>query len=368
MPEACFLFHQELETNEWFHQEFNLGGTGPTNIWWISIAAVYYNQFPQYPWGWKTRPRDTNSLAPDDAVRIFNPTAPLPGMFCWSAEPIYWPYWTNSWDMAFYLTTRTHEEQDFGDAPTTNYPTLLANTGARHFIVPGFRLGVLEDAENDGQPNWNATGDDINPPFNPSDEDGVTFTSPLLAGTQAWVNVWLTSVASGNGQLDAWVDFNRNGSWEPSEKVFNNFTLLSGNNTLNFPVPTNAVLGPSFARFRLSGAGGLLPAGAAADGEVEDYAVTNLQRKPLTNIVITNIWFTNVNANTQMVDLAWTYENDVHYQMRYAPNLTTNYASNIFWINLGPEIIGPAYHYRETNSTATLTQRFYRVMAPYTWP
>jgi hypothetical protein len=367
-PEACFLFHQELKTNEWFHQELNPGGTGPTNIWWISIAAVYYNQFPQYPWGWKTRPRDTNSLAPDDAVRIYRPTAPVPGDF-WQGvgEPIYYPYRTNSWDMAFYLTTRAHEDQDFGDAPTTNYPTLLANTGARHFIVPGFCLGVLEDAERDGQPNANATGDDINPPFNPSDEDGVSFATWLIAGTQAWVNVWLTSVASGNGQLDAWVDFNRNGNWESSEKIFNNFTLLSGNNTLNFSVPTNAVLGPTFARFRLSSAGGLLPAGAAADGEVEDYAVTNYQRKPLTNIVITNIWVTNVNANTQKVSLAWTYENDVHYQMRYAPELGTNYASNILWINIGPEIIGPAHEYQESNPIV-FTQRCYRVMAPYIVP
>ncbi len=366
-PEACFLFHQEFETNEWFHQEFSPGGTGPTNIWWISIAAVYQLQFPQYPWGWKTRPRDTNSLAPDDAVRIYRPAAPLPGDFYQAGEPIYYPYWTNSWDMAFYLTTRAHEVQDFGDAPTTNYPTLLANTGARHFIVPGFRLGKLEDAERDGQPNSNATGDDINPPLSLSDEDGVTFTTRLIAGTQAWVNVWLTSLTSGNGQLDAWLDFNRNGSWESSEKIINNFTLLSGNNTLNFPVPTNAVLGPTFARFRLSGAGGLLPAGAAADGEVEDYAVTNFQRKPLTNIVITNIWVTNVNANTQKVSLAWTYENDVHYQVRCAPNLQGSNIFNDYWINIGPEIIGPAHEYEENNATI-LTQRSYRVMAPYIVP
>jgi hypothetical protein len=100
---------------------------------------------------------------------------------------------------------------------------------------------------------------------------------------------------------------------------------------------------------------------------VEDYAVTNYQRGPLTNIVITNVWVTNVNASTQKVSLAWTYENDVHYQMRYAPDLGTNYHSNIFWINLGPEIIGPAHEYQEYNPII-FTQRCYRVMAPYILP
>ena len=144
--------------------------------------------------------------------------------------------------------------------------------------------------------------------------------------------------------------------------------LVSGPNGLCFNVPTNAVLGTNFARFRLSSAGGLSPTGVAQDGEVEDYQIVIQQPRPLTNIVITNVWFTNVNANTQVVDLAWTYENGVHYQVRYAPNLGSNYVSNIFWIDIGPEIIGPAHSYRETNRTTTVTQRFYRVMAPYTWP
>ena len=366
LPEACFLFHQELATNEWFHQEQFSPVGGATNIYWISIGAVYQLHYPQYAWGWKTRPRDPASPAPDDAVRIFSPTAPVPGMVYERGAPIYYPEVTNSWDLAFYLTTRAPEEQDFGDAPA-NYPTLLASNGARHFIVPGFRLGSVIDSEQDGQPNANATGDDIVPPAGPNDEDGVAFVSPLIAGTQAWVKVWLTSSATGRGQLDAWVDFNRSGTWEPGEKIFNSFTLLSGNNTLSFPVPTNTVLGPTFARFRLSSAGGLLPVGVAADGEVEDYAVTNYQRRPLASIVITNIWVTNVNASTQTLGMGWTYETGVHYQVRYAPDLGTNYASNTFWINLGPEIVGPAHEFQETNGSA-VTQRFYRVMAPYIVP
>ena len=64
-PDACFKFEQDLTPDQWFHQPPG------TNIYWISIAAQYpAGGAPDYPWGWKTRPRDTNSLAPDDAVRI----------------------------------------------------------------------------------------------------------------------------------------------------------------------------------------------------------------------------------------------------------------------------------------------------------
>ena len=86
-----------------------------------------------------------------------------------------------------------------------------------------------------------------------------------------------------------------------------------------------------------------------------------------TNIVITNIWVTNVSACTQKVYLAWTYENDVHYQMRYAPVLEGNYLHNDYWIDIGPEVIGPAHEYEEINSSI-LTQRFYRVVAPWVDP
>ncbi|MHC4717416.1 MAG: DUF7901 domain-containing protein, partial [Planctomycetota bacterium] len=70
-PEATFYFEYDLPEDEWFYQELG------DNIYWISIAADYLDtDLPAYPFGWKTRPRDPNSPAPDDAVRIFDPVAP----------------------------------------------------------------------------------------------------------------------------------------------------------------------------------------------------------------------------------------------------------------------------------------------------
>jgi uncharacterized repeat protein (TIGR01451 family) len=103
-------------------------------------------------------------------------------------------------------------EFDFGDAPDS-YGTLLADDGARH-AVGGPLLGSQVEPDSDGQPNDTATGDDND---GIDDEDGVTFTSLLVQGQSATVTVH----ASGELQLDAWIDFNGNGVFEhPAEQVF----------------------------------------------------------------------------------------------------------------------------------------------------
>ena len=166
---------------------------------------------------------------------------------------------------------------DFGDAPENpivpgDYPTILANDGARHHIIAGFHLGATIDAETDGQPNGTATGDDDNPAGEPDDEDGVIFNGPFVPGLQTSITVTLTGLT---GLLDAWFDWDGDGFWVASEQVFTNQVLNSGANSLNVNVPLTAVVdvngAPTFARFRLSSAGGLTPTGEAPDGEVEDY-------------------------------------------------------------------------------------------------
>lgn len=172
--------------------------------------------------------------------------------------------------------------QDFGDAPLP-YPTVKTNNGAQHTIIQGFHLGSREDAEADGQPNANALGDDAPTAVGPGDEDGVTFVTPLLAGQMATVNV----VASEIGKLDAWIDFDANGSWaEPADQIFLNKPLVAGTNVLTFTVPASAHPGFTFARFRLSKKGGLRFDGPAPDGEVEDYRVQIGPTQEVANVTI----------------------------------------------------------------------------------
>jgi GEVED domain-containing protein/Big-like domain-containing protein len=261
-PEATFLFEQDLEPEEWFWQEEG------DNIYWVSISAVYENMWAEHPFGWKTRPR-LNSPAPDAAVRIFDPTAPIPGDPYRMGEPIWDPTGLQQYDMAFALTTI--EAEDWGDAPdavtAVAYPTLRMSNGPRHAITPGMFLGSLIDGEYDGQPNLTATGDDNN---NVPDEDGVVLTSALVPGQMATVNV----TASMPGQLDAWVDMNGDNDWDDAgEQIFTNQPLAAGGNPLSFMVPQIPGRDVTYARWRYSSVGNLPYFGPAADGEVEDYMV-----------------------------------------------------------------------------------------------
>ncbi|HBJ37539.1 MAG TPA: hypothetical protein DDZ51_22845 [Planctomycetaceae bacterium] len=159
----------------------------------------------------------------------------------------------------------------FGDSPTAiqsgfavDYPVTLAQDGARHARSALF-LGATVDESLDGTPSANASGN--------SSDDGVQFLTSIISAnvpTRASVRV----IASAAGKLDAWIDFNRDGDWlDNGEQVFQSFNLNQGENLLSFQVPANASAGHTFARFRLSSEGGLLPIGLSPDGEVEDYRV-----------------------------------------------------------------------------------------------
>jgi 6-phosphogluconolactonase (cycloisomerase 2 family) len=157
---------------------------------------------------------------------------------------------------------------DFGDAPTP-YPTTLGADGARHDYVPGAPfLGTAPDADPDGQPASDALGDDL---AARPDEDGVVFLDPLLPGAAARVEVTVTAAA----RLDAWIDFNADGGWgETGDKIFDDLAVAAGTHTLSFTVPVTATPNvATYARFRVSSASGLGAGGAAADGEIEDYAL-----------------------------------------------------------------------------------------------
>ena len=168
--------------------------------------------------------------------------------------------------------------RDFGDllglGGTDTYRTRLAADGARHDIIPGFRLGSTVDGEVNGQPTAGANGDDNNV----DDEDGVVLRGALANPTGVLVpgvvNVVDVTVFGVGGYLNAWMDFNRNGTFDPGEHIIVDMDLNPGMNAVTFPVPANLAAGPIPARFRW-GTAGLDYFGPAVIGEVEDYLLAN---------------------------------------------------------------------------------------------
>ncbi|MDC0935482.1 FG-GAP-like repeat-containing protein [Pirellulales bacterium] len=156
---------------------------------------------------------------------------------------------------------------DFGDAAMPQ-ATVLAENGARH-LAAGPTLGAARDVESDGTPSPQSDSDGV-------DEDGVTIGPLRVGALDASVTI---NVQGGSAKLDAWIDFNRDGSWNGiGELVFDSRVVLAGDNHLTMDVPSYAIAGSTFARFRLSTSGELSPTGLAVDGEVEDYEVTILSQ------------------------------------------------------------------------------------------
>ncbi|MBK9358781.1 MAG: PKD domain-containing protein [Bacteroidales bacterium] len=182
-------------------------------------------------------------------------------------------------DYAVFVEQIAGGEFDFGDAPDNPetshfYPTLLANNGARHNISPNIYMGSFVDPEINGQPSIGARCDDVDC-FYPSlgdDEDGVTMPLTVNQGATVPVSV----VASVNGYLDVWADFNIDGDWaDTGEHIFVNQSLIAGSNNLNFTVPVTAAIGATYLRFRFrSSPAAISYDGLVFDGEVEDHMLT----------------------------------------------------------------------------------------------
>ena len=234
-------------------------------VYWLDVQAHPNDTMAQF--GWKSSINHWN----DDAVWTAGCFEPYIGWWNELRYPPGHPYSPNSIDLAFIIDgNKPCTQEDFGDAPDPLYPTLLINNGARHIIDGVTFMGALVDAEGDGQPTANADGDDLNPPAGLDDEDGVVLPVPLIAGQAAIVTV----TASAAGALDAWIDFDADGSWaEAGDQIAAALPLGAGVNAFTFVVPATATPGLTYARFRFSTAGGLQPFGPASNGEVEDYTV-----------------------------------------------------------------------------------------------
>ena len=155
------------------------------------------------------------------------------------------------------------DNADVGDAPISY--------GNPTHTLAGIRLGASVDADASLLNNATATGDDVN---NTDDEDGVTLTPLLPIGQTTVVPV---SIQNAGGFLSAWFDWNVDGDFnDAGEQMVTAQAVAVGTVNLNIVVPLGAVIGPTFARFRVCTNNTALdncntPAGTVQSGEVEDY-------------------------------------------------------------------------------------------------
>lgn len=180
--------------------------------------------------------------------------------------------------------------RDLGDAPTS-YGWDAGPRAARHSIDPNLRLGNTIGTANirdlQGMSSPNADGDDLS---GVDDEDAVASLPTLRTNHTSYTipNITVYNNTGSNATLYAWIDFNRDGQYQQSERA--TVTVPSSASTQSITITWNSlsglVSGQSYLRLRLSTAtttisswgtgndGAFLATGYAANGEVEDYPIT----------------------------------------------------------------------------------------------
>lgn len=155
---------------------------------------------------------------------------------------------------------------DFGDAPSTY-------GDAYHAVPPAptVYLGTTPIVDGDDGPNYSATanGDDTT---GTDDENGVATFSAL---TQTATSYSVTASCTGaNAVVAAWIDFNRNGTFETTERTTG--TCNNTSVTLNWTGLNGISAGATFARLRIGTTASQISTstGIASNGEVEDYPLT----------------------------------------------------------------------------------------------
>jgi hypothetical protein len=186
----------------------------------------------------------------------------------------------------FYNRPPPDLDLDFGDA-RDSYLTLWP-AGPSNFVFPlgQIHLGVEIDDEDNGVPTLDASGDDL---FLPAldqidDEDGLVGISFGDGGRGQ-----LTVRTSAAGVLDAWFDFDGDGTFVPPAFVPNDDHIVvaepipaAGEHTVLFDVPSGGRrAGPLRLRFH-DVPGGLDVGGIAWNGEVEDHLVAGLASNTAT--------------------------------------------------------------------------------------
>ncbi|UFH52151.1 GEVED domain-containing protein [Spirosoma sp. KNUC1025] len=220
-------------------------------------------------------------------------------------------------------------QYDYGDAPAS-YGTSVSGNGARHVyndVVTKLTLGNYMDAEANGQPSELADGDDASDFSGPmfDDEEGLVNPPDVATNsTSCTATLAVKNQTGADATLSGWIDFNRNGTFESSERAQVIVPSSQGSGLvqvkLNWTDLSGLTDGQTYMRFRIgtNAAEVAEPTGAASDGEVEDYnlVIASVLRSPLpVNLVsFEGKWIANKGNELSWIT-SWEKEND-HFEIQ----------------------------------------------------
>ncbi|WP_126652459.1 GEVED domain-containing protein [Chryseobacterium aureum] len=207
------------------------------------------------------------------------------------------------------------------------------------FTTPPLTYCTANPTGNTGTSGYinNVTVTPTNTPimFNNSGSDGykdyTTDATKMIifergsANNKISVNKYWPGASSSYG-VSAWVDFNRNGIFETSERVLNTTASTTTPVTATFAVPTvasgNVYTGTQPTRMRvvMSTSSTNNPCGTFTQGEVEDYPVRFVDSQPCSTAPPTGITVNNISATNATVSWISTVGATYTVRWRVAPS------------------------------------------------
>ncbi|MBK1898127.1 GEVED domain-containing protein [Chryseobacterium paridis] len=142
--------------------------------------------------------------------------------------------------------------------------------------------------------------------------------------------------------VGAWIDFNRNGIFEASERVINTTPNNTTPITATFTVPNTSYNGPLTLRMRVIISSSTIsdPCVNITNGEIEDYAVRIVDLQPCSTAAPAPIMVSSVTASTATV--SWLNATGATYALRYKATASAT------WVTVNP-VPAPGYIYTIPN-------------------
>ncbi|PWN69943.1 T9SS C-terminal target domain-containing protein [Chryseobacterium phosphatilyticum] len=132
---------------------------------------------------------------------------------------------------------------------------------------------------------------------------------------------WPASTSS--KAISVWIDFDKNGTFDTSERILNGSNNTTTPVTGTFVVPATAYAGPLTTRMRvlMRNTNNPSPCGNFTDGEVEDYAVKIIDMPQCTSAAPSNITITNLTPTS--ANVSWAATTGATYVLRWRKVGTT---------------------------------------------
>jgi hypothetical protein len=167
------------------------------------------------------------------------------------------------------------EKYDYGDAPSSYGDAMHTKKSPKCYLgwEPDYETTLVRRDEYDNE----VDEDGLFQVIDSQNHAAVNYKDLLIGGTSDDIQI-TGHTGGGRCRVRAWLDFNQDGTFEDSEKVYDTIPIFPSR--MRFNIPYDAQEGETYLRVRIGDKDKPLPpTGVVEGGEVEDYIINLVEEK-----------------------------------------------------------------------------------------